>query len=667
MIRWIMILLLWISLCIPIGMDTPYFVYAADETSASQDSNGNDGSDASDNPFKDKGFMPPFPGGPVTGQYGEDRGNHRHAGVDIGMDDVTIYAPCDGYVWHKNAEGDNYGEGIAYFQSTADQNPFHINMYILFADLDSNTATLGNHVVKKGDPIGHVQGSVPPSNGAHVHVNQYLVPPASPMAPYFYYNDGVETTNPIPLLQLLGCDLSGTDYSGPNGGKIGSDKPELAFDIEILKTLGDELNKIIKDWSQHAIDAVKNITPYAIGLLGVLCVIDLTLPIILAGMSFNPNELIIKVIKYAGIFGLIYAWPKFINDILLSFITTIGGVVSGPDTNITENVTQPQLLLQKAIYIIGPAFEKIGTFTIRDWLSNFGSIIAIYIITFIVVCFYAAAAISICLIYIEFYISAGLSLVSVPFGSWKLSKFIPEGLGGHMISCALKLLIVSVIVGMGTLAIKDVRPIDIFKVPVLPTTDGTYSGGDPDVGAGLASTNPYVPMIITIANKYNVDPSLALAIAARESGGDNVDDICMPGNGDGIFQIIDGNDGYDPVTGEVFMIKDRFPDYKTNPEHNAEAAMCILLVKINRNDGDIWHGVRDYNGSPQKEWYMNRVKRNYELISGHSASTLGHTGISAPMLILYLKVCLAMITIALLVLILPARIISVLGGRIELP
>ena len=113
------------------------------------------------------------------------------------------------------------------------------------------------------------------------------------------------------------------------------------------------------------------------------------------------------------------------------------------------------------------------------------------------------------------------------------------------------------------------------------------------------------------------------------------------------------------------MIEDRFPNYKTDPAQNTEAAMMILLSKINRANGDIWTGVMNYNGSNDKEWYLQRVKRNYELISGHASTTVGHTGISAPMLVMYLKVALALITIALLVMIIPGRFLKVLGGPLE--
>ncbi len=645
MIRCFFTILLWIAISFSPGTCLPATVYAEESSTTNANTS----------------FVPPFPGGPISGWWGEDRDTHKHAGMDVGFDDVAIVAPVDGYVWHKNAMEDNYGEGVAYFESL--DNPLGIPIRLLFADLDGATGSMPSGPVKKGDVIGYVRGFVPPSSGAHVHVNEYIVSPTDPYAPYWSFESG-NTRDPRDLLEALGCDFSGTDYSGPNAGIIGSDNPEVYFDLEILKTLGDEINKIIKDWSQHAIDSVQNITPYALYLLGVLCIIDLTLPILISGMSFNVNKLIVKIIRYASIFGLVYAWPKFINDILLSFINSMGAAVS-PDLPITENVTQPQLLLQKAIYVIGPAFQKIGTFTTKEWLTNFGSILGIYAITFLVVIVYSMAAVFVALAYIEFYISAGLSLVSVPFTSWHMARFITEGLGGHLISSAFKLLIVSVLVGMGALAIKDARPVDIFMVPVLPSAEDNVIGTDPDVGGGFNSTNEYVAMIKRIAQQYNVDPALALAIAARESGGDNVDDICMPDNGDGIFQINDRQDGYDPVSGEYIMIEDRFPNYKTDPAQNTEAAMMILLSKINRANGDIWIGVMNYNGSNDKEWYMNRVQRNYELISGHASSTVGHTGISAPMLVKYVKVCLGLITIALLVMILPGRFLKAIGGPLE--
>ena len=73
--------------------------------------------------------------------------------------------------------------------------------------------------------------------------------------------------------------------------------------------------------------------------------------------SFNPNQLIVKAIRYAATFGLIIYWPEFINNILLSIIETFGSAFSSDIESITAGVTQPQLLLQKTIVV----WENVGS------------------------------------------------------------------------------------------------------------------------------------------------------------------------------------------------------------------------------------------------------------------------------------------------------------------
>lgn len=670
MIRILCSLFLFFSVVFTTAPYTPCPVYAAEEESTdSGDDNNSESNDKSNDVTE-----PPFPGGPITSPMGYrihplTGENKYHAGLDIGIDNITIVAPCKGWVTHGSGNG--FGDGWVYFYT--DPSDFTVpQLRLFFGDLGTETGSMekGPYPVAKGDPIGYVHGyNSNDSDGAHVHVQEYDRDPADPTAPFLGPFDGC--INPYDTLTALGVDLSGKIYSGAGGGAIGSDGPDVSFDIELLKTMGDELNKIIKDWTDFAIKAVGNITPYALYLVGILCIIDLVLPIMLAGMTFSLNKLIIKILKYASIYGIVFAWPHFINEILINFITSVSHTFD-PTVEVSANITQPQLLLQKAIYIISPAFQKLGTFTKLDYLQNIGSVIALYLITFIVLGFYMVTAMFITFVYLEFYVSAGLSLISVPFSSWGKSKFIAEGTLGHLISTAIKLLFISLLVGMSAMIVKDFQPEDIFKVTMNKTQQEHNVGPskEPSAKADIgAIDNPYISMIVDVAKQYGVDPNIALAIAMRESGGDTLEGICMPSNGDGIFQVTDGQEGYDPETHERFKIAERFQNYKTDPRENAEAGMCILLDKINMAGGDVWLGVKWYNSADPNQGdpeYDTKVAKNYKYLTGLDVSLLGHTGITSAMLIKYLKLALAMISMACLILILPGRVMKVMSGPLEI-
>lgn len=662
---------------------------------------------------------PPFGGGPITGKWLEWRvsedgqSGHNHEGLDIGIDDADILAPLDGRVWHMDPSASGFGEGLVYFVSDEPFESFGI-VRLLFGDLDHHTSTMGSGDngeglrVKKGDVIGHVQSFIKPSTGAHVHVQYYTEEVADYSAPYLHVDmsNGGNTgpvRNPEKILRALRVDLSGVSYSGPNAGKIGADTnnkfAESFWTVESMKELGAVFNDLIKFWTEKAKLAIQAVLPYVYYLLLILCIFDLIIPILLAGMSFKVNSLIIKILKYSGIMAVLILWPKFLNDILINFVTTVGGIVARDTPELTADLTQPQILFLKAATLIQPAMAKIGAFSVSDYVLNLPQVLMIFLMTFAVLGVFIFLAIKITLVYIEFYVVGALSLVTVPFGSWSMSKFIAEGPLGHLISTALKLLVISFMVGMCVLCIKDAHADNIFDASPISTSSTTKPGnstgkddnkeqtGDKDktptasdepnedgqyvlkgYGKTVYATNPYVPMIWNKAIAMGVDPYLALAIAARETGGDDIDAIYMDPRSysAGLFQINNNQSIQDPVTGETISIEANWPDYRTNPDTNIYVGLLMLKDKIRGENGNIWLGVRDYNGSPQREEYMQQVQLNYTKLSGLPASHLGNTGISAESLAKYSLICTILIILAVIILIVPDKVIKVVEGPLEI-
>jgi hypothetical protein len=131
------------------------------------------------------------------------------------------------------------------------------------------------------------------------------------------------------------------------------------------------------------------------------------------------------------------------------------------------------------------------------------------------------------------------------------------------------------------------------------------SGGSVSPNTGNAMVNA----VIQAANDSGVDPRLALAIAARESGGDDINAINMPDPHDGIYGIMQVQD----ETVADLGLDSQYPDWKTDPYQNAMVGMAILKSKIANENGDVWAGVRDYNGAGEEaEQYRQLVKNNYD-------------------------------------------------------
>lgn len=150
------------------------------------------------------------------------------------------------------------------------------------------------------------------------------------------------------------------------------------------------------------------------------------------------------------------------------------------------------------------------------------------------------------------------------------------------------------------------------KKAAAKTTTGTGSHG-------AYEGNPQCSAIIDAARSNGIDPHIALGMAARETGGDDINEIYMAGNG-GLMQITE-------ETAANYGIDSMYPGWRTDYTQNAQAGMYILKQKINEQGGDVWEGVRAYNGSgAAAEQYKEIVRSNSETIpqdvgSGDSATT----------------------------------------------
>lgn len=152
-------------------------------------------------------------------------------------------------------------------------------------------------------------------------------------------------------------------------------------------------------------------------------------------------------------------------------------------------------------------------------------------------------------------------------------------------------------------------------------------GGSMSPNTGNAMAN----IVIQAANDSGVEPRLGLAIAARESGGDDVNAISMPEPHDGIYGIMQAQE----ETVSELGLDSQYPDWKTDPYQNAMVGMAILKSKIANENGDVWAGVRDYNGAGEEaEQYRQLVKNNYDNMGdiggGGNSWSAGVTGYDLP-------------------------------------
>lgn len=146
--------------------------------------------------------------------------------------------------------------------------------------------------------------------------------------------------------------------------------------------------------------------------------------------------------------------------------------------------------------------------------------------------------------------------------------------------------------------------------------DSGYNGDTSKPSINWDSSNE-LQAIHAAASAYGQDAKLMASMAAIESGGGDISAIHMAAGG-GMFQINDNQDIRDGNGGRV-SIADLYPEYATDITQNAMAAAAILKDKITDAGGNVWEGVKRYNGGGDPE-YEQKVHGVYSAFGGSSSA-----------------------------------------------
>lgn len=608
-------------------------------------------------------ITPPFKGGPIESPYGKRSvsvGSSYHLGIDVAFDNVVIYAPADGTVFHSYNNGTGFGSHTVFV--FGENTPYYGESF-LFGDLNDISNTYNGGVgwssVKEGEPIGVVSGYPEGlADGPHVHVEHYN-------HIWTGYSHGEEDV--ADALKKLGVDLTGKAYASDyNGAGMHKDRG-IPWNVEALMALGNSINEVMKEYQGYASKALKNLDGITLNLFTALAVIDLTMMIILSGFHVTIMDLIPKFTKYAFFGWFLTNWDTVVNTIFKGFLVVVAGAYDGK-ASFADDVTQPQLLLQKAMHLIEPALNKIASFGAYDYLTNLGTVLPIQFCAIIIMIVFTLTALYIMLCYLEFYISAAMNIVTVPFGVLHWTKFVPEGSLGHLLASTLKLMLITVLVGLATISFKDADVGELFSATVDATEATTGHPSDP-------TGNGYVEMIYEESAKFGVDGNFILAIAMRESGGDTIDgirmDLTSPDGAKGIMQVMPEQEGLDGINGNRISIEKTYPNYRTDPRQNIDAGISIFLDKLRMADGNYVEAAGFYYGDTTAS-YKHQVANNYANVTGGDASALYSNGknphkITADQMIQFVVLTCTLCGFAWLILRIPNRIMNNLKGSVELP
>lgn len=591
----------------------------------------------------------PFGSGEITSPWGAQRDGYLHAGVDVGgmPDNTIIVAPFTCTVEHGVGNG-----FIAWVRIRNEEDPSDPNVY-LFGDLDPysmDSYPSGEHI-PAGTPIGQIYGGAwyengkVVSSGTHVHFQVHA--------------DGGDwctfetSADPVKVLENWGVILKGYRGDAQVAARQG-----MPLGVEAFYKMGKVFSDIIKQWTGIANKAFTYLRDATMYLTLILCIIDFCLPVVI-GMSVSLRDCAVKVMKYSGLLALIWNWNKFTDQILLNFAVTVSTKAAGTGAGdvITENMSNPQLLMQKGIKLLKPGLDKAASFSTFDFMRQLDYVIPIYIFTFVVLTAFVLLALFVTLTYLEFYISAATSVISAPFGAWKMMKFIPEGMVGHLVSSTFKLLLVSFMIAICVGGIKDLKPpTDIFKTTEVQTGvggGGATNGADPNLVAEADR----------IAEQYGVPPNVFESIINAES---SWDPNCDNGLAYGLCQLTI------PTARDLGLPADQIKD----PILNMDAGARYFKQMLDRYNGDVRLAVAAYNAGPgavdryhdvppypETQAYVQKVLGG---VNG-TYSTNVRKPFTAEELLAFIKYCLGLLGIAYLTMKVPKTLMKYFGGKLELP
>lgn len=239
---------------------------------------------------------------------------------------------------------------------------------------------------------------------------------------------------------------------------INVNTPAIPFGVEAFSKFGDCINQVLEFLADGAINAFGFLLNYSLEIFISIAVLDLALSFIFSGMQFSPSNLFQKILKYGFCIFLIKNWNTILNDVFISLTSSVGQTMTGASvTQLTENLSQPQMLMRIAIDNL-PGLNIIANTSAGQMWGNCFYSLGIFGMSWFVLLVYLFLAIKIAYIYVQFYVTAAFSIWGLPLSVNGFTKFIPEGLLGSLWGATISLMMTSVMIYFTTNGIKAYLP-----------------------------------------------------------------------------------------------------------------------------------------------------------------------------------------------------------------
>jgi type IV secretion system protein TrbL len=204
------------------------------------------------------------------------------------------------------------------------------------------------------------------------------------------------------------------------------------------------LTTLLQGLATNAVMAMGILMGYAKSLMAILVVIDLVYTYIFLLDEGDPlKTFCVKTIRYCLLWWFIDQYIWLIWHLFMSF-TTAGLMASGSNVSPAE-LENPTHYIEQSFKFVAPLTEYYTKASVNTTLDivKFGSLM----VQFGMIYAFFTIAMTILMVFLEFFLVAGLAILLLPWGVLKASSWITEGALRAIFASGIKVLVLSFIIG----------------------------------------------------------------------------------------------------------------------------------------------------------------------------------------------------------------------------
>lgn len=168
----------------------------------------------------------------------------------------------------------------------------------------------------------------------------------------------------------------------------------------------------------------------------------------MAGEDVLPK--LLRKTLYVGAFAFILNNFKELADVVFNSFAGLG-LVASDSTLTAADLLRPGRLAAVGVDAARPILSQIGDLAgFPDFFLNFDSFMILSLAWLVVILSFFVLAVQLFVAIIEFKLTTLAGFVLVPFALWNKTSFLAERVLGNVVSSGIKILVLAVIVGIGT-------------------------------------------------------------------------------------------------------------------------------------------------------------------------------------------------------------------------